>query len=534
METTFLPSRAANSASANIYRGTYCTTSSSNSSNSSNEPRLRRTILHDDNDGHEPCGVPRVSNMGNVVTGSAKNHLGATVSRVEAYGIMAKEAGPAGGKAKYYGSAATGTHPLLPQTEGTPRLKKTQRMKFGQPREHEQPIHISIDAGTGSMPAAHGSHDPNVTSSACEYDEMDFSSYWYGEPSRTPTTIAATLQSPHGMEERDVEPLELQYQRALGVKTEPEYGSVNGGLSYDGSETDKPLMMKATRNVHDIKNDARKETNDGQRKANDKEAQRPMPQTIPHILIQTVTPPDSKPLQQQRQPKDEITTGRPSPALAPIASRQCLPPVNLVPTNNRLPREVNLATPEYTLNTPHASITRQVLPNDTTIRAGPHKEAACSASQYESFKNRVEYEALTNPGSELTRNPHSVQSSVTQASPVAARRGANLYAGTISNSTSWSQVMHTDSEKTIGQPGLDRQGYESDDTGTPTIVIVGHDCPSENYIHQDFTKESLRRKWEYVQSYTQWPKLKGPDLWSRRTPYTGVDWCESIIAQGHH
>ncbi|KAF8459457.1 hypothetical protein BGX38DRAFT_1138273 [Terfezia claveryi] len=375
----------------------------------------------------------------------------------------------------------------------------------------EHPVLIS---GCRDLHAGHGGHGSSINNVASIYEEIEFPICW--EPYRTQAAQISSAEAPTGMD-HDVEPLELYYQRMLGVDDlmqchEPE----------DISEPDEDqgmLMMKSSNTTSKLRVDGAGSYAADALSHEHYEGQnypKPGPQHIPQIHVQAVTPPDSKLALHVTQ--HAIATGRPSPAPAPIA----------LITSNRLPENVGLATPEYTL------VSQFNTPSPTSIFPRfIHREAREEGEQ--GFTPKLE--SFTNwPGNPSPR----AQQKVSRAYAYHLRRNTSPdpdisdyflraliptpvpLGGELTN-LGFATIKDTDYPVAEGGP-------VSQDAHAKTVVLRGFDCPPENYIHDHFTKEALRCRWEISQSYTQWPKLKTPN---RGGPFNEMEDICGIFLRQH-
>ncbi|RPB29498.1 hypothetical protein L211DRAFT_844474 [Terfezia boudieri ATCC MYA-4762] len=362
----------------------------------------------------------------------------------------------------------------------------------------EHPVLIS---GCRDLHAGHGGHGSSINNVACVYGGIEFPICW--EPYRTQTAQISSAEAPTGMGDHNVEPLELYYQRMLGVDDQMQCHEPENISEPD--EDEGMLMMKSSNTSLKLEvggagsyaaDALSQEHYEGQNYP------KPVPQHIPQIHVQAVTPPDSKLALYVTQ--DAISTGRPSPAPAPIA----------LITSNRLPENVGLATPEYTLvsqfNTPSPT---SFLPRFI------HREAREEGGQ--GFIPKLE--SFTNwPGNPSPRG----QQKVSRAYAYHPRR----YTSPDSDiSDSFLRAL-IPTPVPLGRELTNPGSATIEDTDYP-VVVCGFDCPPENYIHDYFTKEALRCRWEISQSYTQWPKLKTPN---RGGPFNEMeDICGIFLRQYH-
>lgn len=350
--------------------------------------------------------------------------------------------------------------------------------------------HPVLISGCRGLHARCGDHSSSINI-ACVYEEIEFPTCW--ESHRTQTAETSSAEAPR-MEDNDVE----LYYHSHELEKISESDNNGGILMMRSSNITSKLEVGAS----GIDNYAADPLSQGQHASQN--YPKPAPQHIPQIHVQAVTPPDSKLAPHVTQ--DAITTGRPSPAPAPIA----------LITGNRLPQNVGLATPEYTL------VSQFRTPSPTSIPPkfvhGEVREERGFTPKLESFtnwpgnpslpsfteeaKNRVQQKVGRAYTCHLGRNT-SLDPGISESllrmlipSPVQLGRG-------LTNSGS---VTIKNTDYPVAEPGILA-------TRDPHAKAVVRDfyCPPENYIHEHFTKEALRRRWELSQSYTQWPKLKTPN-----------------------
>ena len=235
---------------------------------------------------------------------------------------------------------------------------------------------------------------------------------------------------------------------------------------------------------------------------------KPLPQDIPQILVQAVTPPDSKLHHHLVEDaiEDAITTNRPSPTPGQITNGQGTSPVDLV-SCNRLPQNLGLATPEYTLADCSALAPHQ--PTHVILgalhRDGVHGytqglDDSLGWSTVESFGGMVQVDTQSRKNQGYTYPRVNTLPSVGVSPHLLRISPAPLLDGGLINPGS----------ATVKSSGCAANETElaTQDPSSTTVIIKGFACPPENYIHADFTAEALRRKWESSQSFTLWPKLK--------------------------
>ncbi|KAF8424013.1 hypothetical protein EV426DRAFT_600135 [Tirmania nivea] len=394
-----------------------------------------------------------------------------------------------------------------PDTGGQPRLPDPIEYEATQAQRSvpgcaeagmlEHPVLISGCRGLHAGHSGHGSSNND----ACVSEEIEFPICW--ELHRTARTSNA--ESPSEMVDHDVEPLESYYQRILGVDDQMQCHEPEEISESDGDEG--MLMIKfsnTTTSKHEvgaprIGNATADPLSQGQHECQN--YPKPVPQHIPQIHVQAVTPPDSKLAPHVIQ--DAITTDRPSPAPAPIA----------LITDSKLPQNIGLATPEYTLtsqfNTPSpTSILPRFIYKETRDKERgftPKLESFTNWSGNPSFTEKAKYQTQQKVSRayayHLRKNTSPDQgisgSLLRVLVPSLVPLGREL-----TNPDSAS-IKNTDYSVAEAGPA----------TGGPhakTVIVYDFDCPPGNYIHEHFTKMALRRRWELSQSYTQWPKLKTP------------------------
>jgi len=372
--------------------------------------------------------------------------------------------------------------------------------------------HLVLIPDCKDLHAGHGGYSSSTRNAACVYEEVEFPICW--GPHRAPTAEISTAEAPVGMSDHGVQPLEIYYQRMLGVDDQmwcheaeeiSESDGDGGMLVMKTSNT--TLKLKAC--VPRIKNGTADPPLQGQHEGQN--YPKPLLQHIPQIHLQAVTPPDSK--LAPRVTQDAIITSRPPPAPASTASQQKPSPVALI-TSNRLPQNVGLATPEYTLvtqfSTPstlprlvHKEVREEERGFTPTLGSFTHWPGNPSLpSLTEKAKNRAQQRVSRVFTCRLRRNTSpnlGISETLLHAlipSPVPLGRGL----------TNPDPAAIKDIDYPVAEIGSAAQGLHA-----KTVIVRDFDCPPENYIHEHFTKAALRRRWELSQSYTQWPKLKTPN-----------------------
>lgn len=234
----------------------------------------------------------------------------------------------------------------------------------------------------------------------------------------------------------------------------------------------------------------------------------PPPQDIPQILVQTVTPPDSKPHDHLAEGvfEDASTAERPPPVPGPITNGQG---TVLIP-GKRLPQNLGLATPEYTLVDHSAPVPRQpanaipgALQREEEVQEySPELGKSIDWSDYSTIgssreeEGQVDTQSRVNQGYTYPRVNTSPGAGV--SAPLRGISQAPLDGGLINPGSATVKSFGCAANETE----VAIQGPRS-----TTVVIYGFECPPENYIHADFTTEILRRKRELSRTFTQWPRL---------------------------
>ncbi|KAF8461090.1 hypothetical protein BDZ91DRAFT_798341 [Kalaharituber pfeilii] len=396
--------------------------------------------------------------------------------------LLAANASPLGS------SGTNPTSPMLPQPAGD--YNATIHAAF-LPAEAmlEQPIRIP-------------SSEKNCNYRAYVNEQRESTSCW--EPHQTQRmTAIASAADPSGMAGNDVEPLELCYQKMLGVDSQARsYHLDDGDLSDDeGVLMMKPLQIIPKNKIpsHGI-TDTHPENAQAQKQA-DQEQSKFIPQQIPHILVQTVTPPDSKVLHKQHLTQDAVTTARPSPAPASIAPLQPSPVV-MIPTR-QVQRNIGLATPEYTLVDHQLPHLPSNVPSSSRFQAARALERVLS-SKPQSSGNWRRVTSVSSASAEfrtraLQRDSKGFNSGLGRTHSLQEADISESLLKELIPSPLW---LHDDS-----QHNEDLSETESYSV-IPTVVLQGHECPPDNYDQNDFTKEALRKRWEVSQSYLQWPVMR--------------------------
>ena len=365
--------------------------------------------------------------------------------------------------------------------------------------------HPVLISGCRDLHAGHGGHGSSINNVACVYEEIEFPICW--EPHRTQTAEVSSAEASTGMGDHSVEPLELYYHRMLGADDQMQCHEPE---EISESDDDEGVLVKSPNTTPKLEvGGAADALSQGQYEG--QIYPKPAPQHIPQIHVQAVTPPDSKLALHVTQ--DVITTGRPSPAPAPIASQQKPSPIALI-TSNRLPQNVGLATPEYTLvnqfNNPSPT---SILPRFIYREAS--EEERGFTPKLESFTNWPGNPSLLS-FTEKAKNRAQQKVSGTYAchlrintSPDPGISDSFLHALIPTPVPLGRELTNPDSAtiKNTDYP-VAEVGPATRDLHATTMVVCGFDCPLDNYIHEHFTKVALRRRWELSQSYTQWPKLK--------------------------
>lgn len=252
---------------------------------------------------------------------------------------------------------------------------------------------------------------------------------------------------------------------------------------------------------------------------------RPLPQDIPQVLIQAVTPPDSKLHYHLAEDATEgtITTGRLSPAPGPIITGQGASPVTLIPYN-RLPQNLGLATPEYTLVNHSALIPYQstnAVPGELqreevhVYTPKPGKFIDWSGhSTVGGFGGKAQVDTQSRIDQGYT-DPRVNTLPITGVSP--PLQGISL--------VPLDRGLINPGSATVKSSGCAANETEVaiQDPNSATVVVYGFACPPENYIHAHFTAEALRRQWELSQSFTQWRKLKTSNIEGPIVPFNVME-----------
>lgn len=327
------------------------------------------------------------------------------------------------------------------------------------------------------------------------------------------------------MDDQDVEPPKLYYQRMPGMDRQLQYqGSEE--MAGPGEEGILMVMMRESKVTPKVKDNTsgselRDATSVSRERHEDKDLPNPTFQQIPQPLLQVVTPPDSKIAHNLIE--DTATTARPSPSPAPIASRHFTSTVALT-ASHRLPQTIGLATPEYTFVT-HLPITCRNLTNSITrtIHREPRAEGRGFTPKLESFTDWSE-----NP------SPQSCNERIRNRTQLKTSKGHTPQhrRNTLPDPDTTDHFLHEHAPAPA--PSAAVKGTENIGTGTKqathdpsvaSVVVHGFDCPPENYIRQHFTKEALRCRWEVSQSYTHthWPKLRNPNREGPVVPFNDME-----------